>query len=175
VSSLLIRLVRQADPSTLEGTGYSDWSELKRASLAQAVLDLRSRLGDEPDDWRWGRWHTVTFAHVFGQVRPLARIFSRGPYPIGGDFDTPHQASSGSGNPSVCDLIPTYRQIVDLGDLSRSVWVIPGGQSGLVGSRHYDDQLPLWRDGRYLRMLYDRREILDDLDHLLVLRPKQEP
>lgn len=171
-SSMLVRALRQADPAMLEGTGFASWAELKRASLAQAVLDLRARLGDDPDDWRWGRLHAVTFGHVFGRVKPLAPIFSRGPYPVGGDGDTPHQAANGSGDFSVCDFVPSYRQIVDLADLSRSLWVIPGGQSGLVGHPHYADQLPLWRAGRYQPMLYNREAVLDNLDHLLILRPK---
>jgi penicillin amidase len=42
---------------------------------------------------------------------------------------------------------PSYRQIVDLGAPEESRWVIAGGASGDPRSRHYADQLALWRTG----------------------------
>ena len=47
---------------------------------------------------------------------------------------------------------PSYRQVVDLSGLSRSLYVNTTGQSGNVFDRHYRDFLPLWRDGRYVVM-----------------------
>jgi penicillin amidase len=45
---------------------------------------------------------------------------------------------------------PSYRQILDLSDLSRSLYVHTTGQSGNVFDPAYRDLLPLWRDGRYI-------------------------
>jgi penicillin amidase len=169
-SGALIQLLRAADPGWLTGTGYASWEELKRASLIQAVLDLRARLGDDVDAWRWGALHQVSFDHVFARIKPLAPLFRRGPYPIGGDADTPHQASSASGDFGVCDWVPSYRQVVDLANLSASIAMHAPGQSGLPGSPHYDDFVQPWRAGRYHPMLFARQEVLANMEHLLVLR-----
>src|SRR5262249_9105968 len=60
VSSILIRVLQQADPFWLSPeAGLTSWPELKRLSLSQAVLDLRTRLGDDVDTWQWGRLHQV--------------------------------------------------------------------------------------------------------------------
>jgi penicillin amidase len=40
--------------------------------------------------------------------------------------------------------------IVDLADPQHSRGVYPGGQSGNLGSPHYDDQIAVWAAGKYL-------------------------
>ena len=170
VTGFLIDHLRAADPAWL-GV-FKTWPELKWVSLSEAVSDLRERLGDDLETWRWGRLHQITFEHPLGRVKPLNRIFNRGPFPIGGDGDTPHQASFRGGSLNADDFIPSYRQIVDLGNLENSRSIHTTGQSGHVGSPHFDDFIELWRNGRYHPMHYDRLAILDDLEHILVLRPR---
>jgi penicillin amidase len=173
VSGFLIEILRRADPAWLTSDPtYSDWHDLKWRSLVQAVEELRSRFDDEMETWTWGRLHGITFDHPFGRVKLLRSIFSRGPYPVGGDGDTPHQSASTGGSFAADSYIPSYRQLVDLGNLANSRSIHTTGQSGHPGSHHYDDFIPLWLSGQYHRMLYDRTEILDDLDHMLVLRPR---
>jgi penicillin amidase len=46
----------------------------------------------------------------------------------------------------------SYRQILDLSDFSRSLYVHTTGQSGNVFDSAYRNLLPLWRDGRYVSM-----------------------
>ena len=45
---------------------------------------------------------------------------------------------------------PSYRQVIDLSNLPTSRYVITTGQSGNVFDALYRDQMPMWRDGRYL-------------------------
>jgi len=172
VTGLLIDLLRRTDATWLAGGTHATWDELKWQSLSEAVRELRSRLGDDLDTWRWGRLHQIRFDHPLGRVKPLDRLFSRGPYPIGGDADTPHQSAGFSGTYAASDWIPSYRQIVDLGNFANSRAIHTTGQSGLPGSPHFDDFIPEWLAGRYHPMLYDRRQILDNLEHMLVLRPR---
>jgi penicillin amidase len=173
VTGFLIEHLRAADPAWLAANGtFKTWPELKWASLAEAVSELTSRLGEDMETWRWGRLHRVTFDHPLGRVKPLDRLFNRGPYPIGGDGDTPHQASSMDGSLDADAFVPSYRQLVDLGNFENSRSVHTTGQSGHVGSPHFDDFVEPWRTGRYHPMRYDRRAILDDLEHMLLLRTR---
>jgi penicillin G amidase len=172
-SGFLIQLLRRADPEWLAGDpAFQDWDDLKWRSLVDAVDELRSRFGDDMETWTWGRLHGVTFDHPFGRVKLLRRLFSRGPYPIGGDGDTPHQSASTGGSYGADGYIPSYRQLVDLGNFANSRSIHTTGQSGHPGSPHYDDFIPLWLSGQYHPTLYDRIQILDDLEHMLVLRPR---
>ncbi len=177
VTGFLLDLLRRADPAWLhpqevdQRSPFQSWTELKQASLSQAVLELRAMLGDDMDLWHWGRLHTVSFDHPLGQIKPLDRLFCRGPYPIGGDGDTPCQTALGAGSYRATEWVPSYRQIVDLGNFANSRSIHTTGQSGHPGSPHFDDFIPLWREGHYHPMRFDRREILDCLAHMLVLRP----
>jgi acyl-homoserine lactone acylase PvdQ len=47
----------------------------------------------------------------------------------------------------------SYRHVVDLADPERTARMVSfGGQSGSVGSKHYDDLMPLWLEGRFVPM-----------------------
>jgi penicillin amidase len=54
---------------------------IKKSFLAM-LARLESECGENIDQWKWGRIHTLTFNHPFGQVKPLDKIFNEGPYPV---------------------------------------------------------------------------------------------
>jgi penicillin amidase len=127
-------------------------ADFKASTLAQAVAGLARRLGADPAGWRWERLHHARFPHgVFDAVPVLRNLFSL-EIGQGGDASTVNVGGyRRDGSYRMTDG-PSYRQIVDLSDLSRSVFVHTTGQSGNVFSRQYRDLLPLWRAGEYLEM-----------------------
>ena len=128
--------------------------------LKQAVLWLRAHLGDDPDTWQWGKIHRAIFPHPLGLQKPLDLVFNRGPFPIGGDTDTPCQTASQPNLPyDNNSWAPSWRQIVDMGDLSSSLAIFPPGQSGQIGSLHYDDLIGPWLKGEYHPMLWTRQQV----------------
>jgi len=50
-------------------------------------------LGPSEFDWQWGQLHQVTFEHPLSLQKPFDQVFDRGPFPIGGDTDTPLQTA----------------------------------------------------------------------------------
>ncbi len=142
-------------------------------SLGEAVDWLKGRLGPRMSNWRWGKLHGAVFSHSLGVQPPLDRVFNRGPFPIGGDTDTPCQTAYHFYDPyDVKAWAPSYRQIVDLGDLSRSVAAFPPGQSGQLGSPHYDDLIEPWIEGEYLPMLWTREQVEQEAKERLQLEPE---
>jgi penicillin amidase len=140
-------------------------------SLKKAVQWLRQELGPDPEGWQWGKIHRVTFEHAMGLKKPLDRVFNRGPVPIGGDTDTPCQTAMLPQSPYDCKAwAPSFRQIVDLGDLSRSVAIFPPGQSGHLASHHYDDLIEPWLRGEYHPMLWTRNEVEQEAAGKLILK-----
>jgi penicillin amidase len=104
--------------------------------------------------------------------KPLDRVFNRGPLPIGGDTDTPCQTAIAAEAPYDNKAwAPSFRQIVDLGDLSRSVIIHPPGQSGVLGSPHYDDLADLWIKGEYHPMLWTREQVEREAEGRLTVKP----
>jgi penicillin G amidase len=105
--------------------------------------------------------------------KPLDQVFNRGPFSIGGDTDTPCQTSTHPATPYGNNLnSPSNRHIIDLGNFSRSLWIFPPGQSGQLGSQHYDDLIDPWLNGRFHPMLWEREEIEGELAARLVLEPR---
>jgi len=58
---------------------------------------------------------------------------------------------------------PSFRQIVDMGDLTRSMVIVPPGQSGQLGSAHYGDLVQPWLQGKYVPMLWTRAQVEEHL------------
>ncbi|MGC9347749.1 MAG: penicillin acylase family protein [Anaerolineae bacterium] len=142
--------------------------DVMRMALSRTVARLKSACGPTPDDWGWGKLHKMTYGHVLGLSDLLAPVFNRGPYPIPGDIHTIF-ATHGSDMASVSISGPPYRMIVDLGDVRNSIGSLTPGQSGRLGSPHYDDQIEPWSAGEYHPMLYIREDVEQHAVHRLHL------
>jgi penicillin amidase len=165
----LLRLLK--DPNSLWIEDAGGRRALIEMSLKQAVEWLRMELGEDPERWSWGRIHKVTFDHAMGLQKPLDRVFNRGPEPIGGDMDTTCQTAILPNEPYDNKAwSPSFRQIVDLGDLSRSISIVPPGQSGHLASPHYDDLIKPWLEGEYVPMLWTREQVIEHAEGRLLLK-----
>jgi penicillin G amidase len=146
--------------------------DVLRLALRETVAFLQAELGPRAEDWAWGKLHTLTYRHLLGRVKPLDRLFSRGPYPLGGDSHTLWATGSSEydlNNDSVVG--PPFRFLADLGDLDHCRGLLAPGQSGQPGSPHYDDQIQAWFEGGYHPMLYAQEEVERGAQARLVLRP----
>jgi penicillin G amidase len=127
-------------------------AEFKTATLSRAIALLEKRLGDRPERWRWDRLHRARFPHgVFDRV-PFLRAFFSLETGAGGDASTVNVGAYRRDGSFLMTDGPSYRQVLDLSDFSKSLYVNTTGQSGNVFDRHYRDFLSLWRDGRYVTM-----------------------
>ncbi|MBC7339208.1 MAG: penicillin acylase family protein [Firmicutes bacterium] len=130
-----------------------------RLAFRDTVAELAGKLGKDPEKWEWGRLHTITFAHPLGRVKPLDRLFNRGPFPYGGSKITAGAASYSLTDPFAVKVAAPWRYAVDLADLDHGGDVLAIGISGQPASPHYQDQMQLWLTGRYKTMWFDEKEI----------------
>jgi penicillin amidase len=141
------------------------------AALSAAVATLRSRFGDDPAAWAWGRIRPLRLMHPLGIRAPLDRL-NIGPVPHGGDSNTVAQAGVSPldplRNPAA---IPNHRTVIDLGDLDRSRYVLAGGQSGNPLSPHYADLFALWRRGEAVPIAWSSEAVAAATVDSLRLRP----
>ena len=118
--------------------------QVMRQAFATAVAHLSSVLGGAPSQWAWGRLHSRAFPALSG-----TNGLGYGPRPAGGDPFTPDAADGGL----TATTGPTWRMIVSLSPAGVSAQgVYPGGQSDNPASPWYENQVPLWWDGRYLTL-----------------------
>ncbi len=165
---IVLNLLERPDSWWVQRVGGIQAALAKAAE--NAVAYLGKTLGPDPSQWRWGRLHQITFGHAFGVKPDLAGIFNRGPFPIGGDTNTLNQTRPSAKGPYGGEITAaSWRQIIDLGDFSRSRCTMPIGQSGSIASPHYDDQLGLWLEGRYRPMLWTREDVEKNTEKRLVL------
>ncbi len=145
--------------------------DILAGALADALKFLETNVALDMRQWQWGKLHRVTFPHVLGAVKPLDKIFSRGPFPYGGDTATVWQAAFVPQMPISDNAVfsASWRQIMDVSDWDASRGALPTGQSGHPASRHYADQLPLWLNGEYHPLLWSREKILAQREGILRL------
>lgn len=131
--------------------GQGNCAALLTNTLDTALRDLEVRLGPDMTDWTYGQLHQVASTHrAFGKVRALAWLFNhRAPTPGGTNTVNvarpEHETFQQTHGPS-------YRQIVDLSDPDRSLYVGSLGQAGSPLAPHASDQMPRWIAGEYLPM-----------------------
>jgi penicillin amidase len=144
------------------------------AALEGAVDELSEAFGNNMARWRWGDMHTATFENQsLGQsgILPVELIFNRGPVEADGTLATINNTGYNPNEPYAVQTVPSYRQVIDLGDFNRSVSIHTTGQSGHPFQAHYDDMIPMWRDGRYHPMLWARSAIEAAAEAHLALTP----
>jgi len=160
--------------------------DIVRRSFAEACDLLGKRFGDTPHEWAWGRLHAVTFDHPLGVVKPLNLIFNRGPLPARGSGFTVNAASfdysafaEGLKPAEIGEIFAvqsgvSQRLIVDLSDFSNSLSIHTTGQVGVLFHKHYGDMISSWQEVKYHPLLWERDEIEDNREGLLILEPKSK-
>jgi penicillin G amidase len=111
---------------------------------------LKSRLGEDISQWKWGRLHTVTFQHPLGKVKPLNQIFDIGPFPAGGgQFQIDNMSTARYLDTFEVRLGPSSRRLIDMQNPSYSLNILPTGNSGQILSPYNKNQADLFLKGKY--------------------------
>jgi penicillin amidase len=138
------------------------------SSLEDAVKEARERLGDNPSSWRWGALHVAQFGHALSTEAERRALFDLPAVERGGDGNT---VNNTSGPNFRQNHGASFREILDVSDWDRSVATSVPGQSGQPGSKHYGDLLPLWAEGKYFPLLYNKQKIEAMAKERLTLEP----
>lgn len=141
-------------------------------SLAAAVRDVKALIGDNPEAWAWGKLHHGQFDHPLSALMTpeRAKATSVGPLPHSGSSATPmHTGYRGTDFRTM--MGSSFRLVVDLADLDRSVAINTPGQSGDPASPHYRDLFERWVTGDYAALPYSRAAV----DAAIHLETRCEP
>ncbi len=134
-------------------------------SMEDAIAYLNDRYGSEPFEWRWEQLHILTLKpSLFGPAAedenaPAAlklivnNLLNKGPYPIRGNHTSLNKGEYKWSDPFDMVLGPSIRRIIDFSDLSKTLSILPTGQSERPLSQYYGNQTQSWIDGQY-KFLY---------------------
>ncbi|PWI47791.1 hypothetical protein CEE45_09775 [Candidatus Heimdallarchaeota archaeon B3_Heim] len=165
----IMRLLKTPNSWWIQEAGGT--KEIIIRNLKKTAIWLSSSCGKKPTGWQWGKLHKIHFPHALGLKKPLDQVFDRGNIPIGGDTDTLCQTAIHADDPyDVNAWAPSHRQIIDMNDLSKSLMIYAPGQSGHLASKHYDDLIPIWYNGEYHPMLWERADIIARAEGRLILK-----
>ena len=132
--------------------------EIAQQALVAALDDLQGRMGEQADEWQWGKIHPIHYKHnPFTQVAPLRPIFNR-KIANGGDTSPVNVGPVSLSNLYEQGWVASYRHIVDLSELNSSLFMHTTGQSGNIVSDYYDNLIERHRDVDYLPMTFGREE-----------------
>ena len=150
----LVAMIGRDDQSLLPKG--DTWPTAVARALSKAVATLTDRLGDDMDQWNWGRVHQARPKHNLSAAFPeLAELLDPPAIPTSGDGDTPLQGGYSPASPATVTSLSVARYSYDPSNWENSLWVVPLGSSGHPGSPHYADQSETWRQVKMIPMGYD--------------------
>ncbi len=142
-------------------------------SAVKTLELLTKTCGSKPEQWTWGKIHTLTHAHPLAAVKPLDRFFNVGPYSVDGGSEVLNNLSFSLDTTGYFPVTsgPALRKVTDFSNIESGETVSPSGQSGNVMSPYYDDQGEMFATGKSRKMLMNRKEIESKSNQRLRLKP----
>ncbi|MEP6961759.1 MAG: penicillin acylase family protein [Acidobacteriota bacterium] len=135
---------------------FPDYDELLVNNLAKAIAAGIKIQGSAVARWDYGQYIELEIKNpVMGELPFIGSYFNVGPVPSSGSSSSVKQVTGRLG--------PSFRMIVDLGDLDASLANITIGQSSHFLSRHYKDQFQAYYNGRSFPMQFHKVSAEDTL------------
>lgn len=138
-----IHLMRDVPESIFFDDRNTPKVELIGDIVTRCFDKAKDKLGDNIPEW--SKHLKPTISHMTRGIP----AFNRTP-DIGGVYSALNAQTRTNG--------PSWRQIVVMGDEVKAFVTYPGGQSGNPGSKHYDDFVDTWADGKYYEALFMKSE-----------------
>jgi len=127
--------------------------QLLERAMRAGLDSLRATLGNDPTQWRWGKFNTSQLPHPFVRAYDIA----------------PVERHAGAG--FVAAVGATYREVIDMGNLDGSMATNVPGQSGQPESPYYANLVDGFGRGEYFQLAYSRAAVERVAAHRLSLVP----
>jgi penicillin amidase len=165
----------------------SDWtnerSKLKQTeqfdnivlqSFISAIDSLETLLDKNIGMWYWSRLYHLEHLHPLASNRALASVLNIEHNGIGGGNYTINKKTWLPGDPFNMVSGIVMRHVFDLSDSTQYQVILSTGQSGHFLSKHYDDQNPLFNEGKMIPVKFRLDESDKNRMKLLLLSPSVE-
>lgn len=152
-----------------------NFDDIVKLTFNQTIDTLTALLGDNPDNWQYGRLHNLTLSHPLSKVKILDKVFklNRGPFAVGGSNHTVSPYSYVYTNPYYVSAGASERHIFDLSNWDNSWTVIPTGESGQAASPFYCNQSELYINNGYHPDLFSIENIKKNAKFTCTLTPEK--
>lgn len=149
-------------------------SEILTVAFKETIQNLEGYFGTNINSWNWSKAHTVEYKHPLGEVKLLSSFFNVGPFEVPGANEVINNLMYSYTNEKINQVKagPSTRRIIDFSDVENSVSILPTGNSGNPMSKHYNDQAEMYVQGKFRKMLLNKKEI-QKLSTKMVFKPKK--
>lgn len=144
---VLLNLIKQNSDSEW----FDNIKTIEKEDAGQVIIQaLRYALVEydslkEKKSVRWGDLNIINIMHLTN-----IKAFSKMGIPSAGHPNAINAISKSWG--------PSWRMIVELGETPKGYGIYPGGQSGNIGSKYYDNFVKDWSEGKYYELLFFKNE-----------------
>jgi penicillin amidase len=154
-----------------------DLDALPPERRAAVLRDAAARASRDLARFRaWGDAHRLRVAHWLVNFPVLGGAFVQGDAPVGGSRETPMKTSHGLVEGRHAATFGSMaRHVSDLSDPDANWFVLYGGQDGWLGSTAFADQVPLWREGRAIRLPLRPETVAAEFRRVTRLAPAAQP
>lgn len=136
-----------------------------------ARADLEAKYGATPQNWLWGKVHTIAFVSPLRRNGAGKELLGTAPTPYAGSGETVQRALSGFGQGFETRFFASLRFIADFSDSEKVMAAVSGGVAERQFGPHQTDQLEAWMNGRLLAWWFAPQAVEANARHTLVLKP----
>jgi penicillin amidase len=163
--------------------GTKDVLETKDQQLLRAMLEgvdfVVKKLGTDPDKWRWGSVHGVTFDSLVPgseaqlSIPPASRGLGEVGFPRHGDWQNIDRSDPGLGSfDFTYSSGPAQRFVANLAPTGPMVKnALPGGNVWDPNSPHFADEAELWRTNKNAPVAFSPGEVVPVAEERIDLYP----
>jgi penicillin amidase len=189
----LLRMLDKPEPLATAGAdgesilwddlGTKDTLETRDQQLLRAMLDgldfIVGKLGADPDKWRWGAVHGVTFGSLVPgseaqlSIPPSSRGLGAVGFPRHGDWQNIDRSDPGLGSfDFTYSSGPAQRFVANLAPTGPTVKnALPGGNVWDPNSPHFEDEAELWRRNKNAPVAFSPGEVVPVAEERIDLYP----
>ena len=165
--------------------GDSDWfdiratvetenlNDLLRLAAHQTRDALQEKLGTNPEDWRWGRFHQAKFVSPLRQSGLGADFLGGGTHAVNGSGETLNRGQySLNTGPYHSQWFSSMRMVADMSDDKKVMASVSGGNAARQFHPYFKSQLETWLREEWVPWWLDTQQIEKNSKHQVVLTPE---
>ncbi len=132
---------------------------------------LREKLGNSPQDWTWGKLHTVYFYSPIRQKGFGSGFLGAELLPKQGSTQTLNRGGYAKTKDHAFETswFSSFRLVADMADPEKCMGVVSGGSAARIFHPYYKSQLEAWKTNVWIPYWFSQEKIIEHAQHELVL------
>ncbi len=171
---------QRADSFILENTEFIDnvdtteketLTDLIIVAGVKTKMLLTERLGEDQDDWTWGKIHTVHFASPIRPEGIGSSWLGAEQFPKQGSNQTLNRGGfvKNTAREFNTSWFSSFRMVADMNDQEKMMGILSGGSAARIFHPYYKSQLEKWKTGEWIPYWISKDKILEHAEFELIL------